>query len=262
MDKSEDNPQNKENNNLQEAQGNLLKWEESLFKTSPKDLYTFKKTEKICSAIHFVTNFFNDKEPIRTSLREKSIDLLSLSLSFIRNADLPLLLSSMSVRLIEIKSLLQTAYFSGLLSEMNFQVIKDELDNLLSIVESKRQNLFTLPVSFLEEGVPELFKEPIRQDKRQERESLTETQMSYNKPNRESKSTVSHNSVSNSSFISERGQKIMSILKDGKALNIRDFAESIEGCSEKTLQRELLKLVSQGKIIKTGERRWSKYSVR
>jgi len=59
-----------------------------------------------------------------------------------------------------------------------------------------------------------------------------------------------------------RQEIILSLLKKNKDLGIKDFATSISGCSEKTIQRELASLVSKGLITKTGEKRWSKYSLK
>lgn len=52
---------------------------------------------------------------------------------------------------------------------------------------------------------------------------------------------------------------IKSMLKSGVKLTIKDFAKNIKGCSEKTIQRELISMVSSGVLKKEGERRWSKY---
>ena len=56
-----------------------------------------------------------------------------------------------------------------------------------------------------------------------------------------------------------RREIILSMLKSGVKLTIKDFAKNIKDCSEKTIQRELLSLVSEGVLKKEGERRWSKY---
>jgi hypothetical protein len=39
-------------------------------------------------------------------------------------------------------------------------------------------------------------------------------------------------------------------------------AESLVSCSEKTLQRELVSMIQDGVLYKTGEKRWSKYSIK
>jgi hypothetical protein len=42
---------------------------------------------------------------------------------------------------------------------------------------------------------------------------------------------------------------------------IKDVSPLIEGCSEKTIQRELMSMVHNGTLKKIGEKRWSRYSL-
>ena len=56
-----------------------------------------------------------------------------------------------------------------------------------------------------------------------------------------------------------RHETILSLLNKKEGLGIKDFADQISGCSEKTIQRELLAMVESGIIRKEGDRRWSKY---
>lgn len=59
----------------------------------------------------------------------------------------------------------------------------------------------------------------------------------------------------------ERQTLILSTIKSKGESSIKDLTDVIKGCSEKTIQRELIALVSSGDLLKTGERRWSRYSV-
>lgn len=60
----------------------------------------------------------------------------------------------------------------------------------------------------------------------------------------------------------ERMQKIISVLrKHGNSATIRDFSAIIKGCSEKTIQRLLIEMVQGGVLKKSGNRRWSRYSI-
>lgn len=58
-----------------------------------------------------------------------------------------------------------------------------------------------------------------------------------------------------------RTDRIMSIIRDKGQVSIKDLSDAITDVSEKTIQRELLSLVEKGQISKTGERRWSRYSL-
>ncbi len=65
---------------------NLRIQDVSLFKDSPVLAYTYKKTEKIVSALYLVSDFLSDSEPIKWQLRSIGLDLLggSLNLSDIK----------------------------------------------------------------------------------------------------------------------------------------------------------------------------------
>lgn len=58
-----------------------------------------------------------------------------------------------------------------------------------------------------------------------------------------------------------RQSVIISLLKRKKEIMIKDVSPLISGCSEKTIQRELSAMVQAGILRKTGEKRWSKYSL-
>ncbi len=60
----------------------------------------------------------------------------------------------------------------------------------------------------------------------------------------------------------ERRSMIIEEIKIKGEVTIKDISEKIHGVSEKTIQRELLKLVEENVLKKEGERRWSKYSLR
>ncbi len=65
----------------------------------------------------------------------------------------------------------------------------------------------------------------------------------------------------NDQSVNERRVAILRYLEDKNNLTVKDFFPVIKGCSEKTIQRELLRLVAVGVLKKTGERRWSRYSL-
>jgi hypothetical protein len=259
----------------------LLNPEEVLFNSSPQDLYIYRKIEKISAAIHLITNFFDLKEPIRMSLREKSLALLSSSAALVKNSDLSNILNSLSFGLLEIKSLLHTSFISGLMSEMNLKIIQGEIDQLMIVIESKKQVFIRLPITYLHVAPLEPKSSASEAPQIQSAPAFNNNPISFpgssgalstNFPSNvseiqrsQSRLNISKGQISkgqkNSADHSDRTEKILSLLKDGRALTIKDFSDVIKGCSEKTLQRELLRLVAEGKIIKRGERRWSRYSL-
>lgn len=58
-----------------------------------------------------------------------------------------------------------------------------------------------------------------------------------------------------------RQEAILTLLKSKSNLTVKDVAQVVTDCSEKTIQRELISLVEKGLIKREGERRWSRYSL-
>lgn len=63
------------------------------------------------------------------------------------------------------------------------------------------------------------------------------------------------------SQLTDRSERIKTVLEAKPEATIKDIAEIITDVSEKTIQRELSSLIEKGQVIRQGERRWSKYSI-
>jgi hypothetical protein len=59
----------------------------------------------------------------------------------------------------------------------------------------------------------------------------------------------------------DRRKIILALIKQKPALTVKDITKSIPGVSEKTIQRELFAMVTDGVLTKKGDRRWSTYSL-
>lgn len=63
--------------------------------------------------------------------------------------------------------------------------------------------------------------------------------------------------------LEDKGQKrtltILEVVKNNDGVSIKDISKVVQGCSEKTIQRELGVLIEQGVVVRKGERRWSTY---
>ena len=59
----------------------------------------------------------------------------------------------------------------------------------------------------------------------------------------------------------ERKQQILTLLHQQNKAVIKDFSSVITGCSEKTIQRLIIEMVSAGVLKREGNRRWSRYSI-
>lgn len=57
----------------------------------------------------------------------------------------------------------------------------------------------------------------------------------------------------------ERAERILDYIRRQGSVSIKEIASTIKGCSEKTIQRELISLIQAGLVRRVGERRWSHY---
>jgi len=80
------------------------------------------------------------------------------------------------------------------------------------------------------------------------------------KQEKNNETKTSHTSKKNTKI--NRQNKILTIIKDKVSVGIKDIANEITECSEKTIQRELIAMLEDDLIVKEGERRWSMYSLK
>ena len=102
-------------------------------------LFLLKKTERVVAALYVVTGSFQDIEPLKWSIRESGTLLIKHVLSLkertvVHSQDF---LSDTHAEITRILSSLDLAHIADLLSPMNFSVLKDELEGLVNIIESK-----------------------------------------------------------------------------------------------------------------------------
>lgn len=208
--------------------------------------FVCKKTEKLASAVYLITNLFSDNEPMKWTLRKKVSDLMSFIISYkdIRQSDLPNFINITKTKVLDIVSLLEVAYLGGLVSRMNFSIIDQEFSNLITALNSAHKTDSSnsiIPTKFFDFERP--FHDQVNSPTNYEpKDSLTQRDSSAFKSN-------------------NRQNIILGLLKKKKELTIKDITGIIKDVSEKTIQRELISLISAGILIKTGERRWSKYSL-
>lgn len=221
--------------------------------------------EAISKAIYLVTDLLDPAEPLRNTLRKVSVELLD-------SVD-------KSVPLQTLHSLLRLAKDIYIVSEMNATLLISAIEKTQVVLLEKHEVAIApiLAGSLTEESstagqevvdvttmVPServaektvshqnsVVKPEIRQYEKQQvtvtRETTRERSMSVSVPALD---------------IGSRRKRILEVVRNKGQATINEFIESIQGCSSKTIQRELTSLVLSGTLKKTGERRWSKYSLK
>jgi len=232
--------------------------EVAIFKDSPVLVYLYKKTEKLVSALYMLSSFISDREPIKWQMREAGVSLLSQSLSLSDRASSERILSynNFISTVLKFISLLEVSYAGGVISEMNYEILRSEFESLIQDIESSGRWSDAKGLIFPEH----FFDIPKGQDSLSDRNSpLTETSVKTEPVFQRTLAKPQGHSIEGKN---DRSQKIIGLLKKKDGLGIKDFSIAISGCSEKTIQRELAGLVLKGLVTKEGEKRWSRYSLK
>lgn len=265
----------------------------AVFNRSKHFLFIYKKTEKLVTAVYMITNFIKDSEPLKWRIRERALELMSLNMSFntVSLSERKELLREYQAISIEIVSLTSIAYHSGLISEMNYTILKTEFESLVEVIErgeNRQANEETIIID------PDFFNAPISESshlpsapkampvqrqttttdnvlyKGQSNAQVDKSQFMSFKPQRpeikvkkDISTTTSFGRVTPAvDSKQDRKSIILSVLSNKDGLSVKDFVDAIKDVSEKTIQRELLAMVASGTIRKEGERRWSKYFIK
>lgn len=244
-----------------------------LFKGKGHYIYIHQKSQKLVTAIYLVTDFLKDSEPLKWKIREQGLGLLSKNLSLVNAfaSDKKIILDSVSSLCLEIVSMIEIAYVAGVVSPMNFSILKKEFMDLVSLIEAKENptNLgsnFVLSESFLkveETHFDEPKQVPVMEYKGQATKghyNVLNNNVSYT-PRVNSPKPQARPVFQDKEKKSDRQTVIIDVIKKKKEVTIKDVLSFITDCSEKTIQRELLLMVSNGVLKKVGERRWSRYSL-
>ncbi len=211
--------------------------------------YIFKKTEKISSAVFYIVNKRQDiplDNVVRADLERRAKDTHSVVLSLLNMGSdtaqygLKTLLHS----LVSLDSVLRLFAAMGGISEDNRIVISNEIDG---VQRSMRRYLGNQSFSLLDF---EQTHTPTKQRSvaaKSRAETLT------------SGATSQSHAGQPANYATDRQGQILSLLRDNDGVSIKDIHGVINDCSEKTIQRELLSLIENGKVRREGERRWSRY---
>ena len=225
-------------------------------------LFLIKKTEKIILATYILTDFIPKEETIKKSLKDNSHEALEGVCDFL-NSRIDRFDSVRKIKGSFIKLLTQynLAYVAGYISQMNSQLIKDEVSNLLRIIDDFERELE-------DEKLPDLKYTHFNVDVRNKRQYKSKNAVKdtnhvkdITNTNVLNKKTVFTEYKKTNTSSNDRDYRILDIIKDKGEVSIKDISDVILDCSEKTIQRTLNKMIKNGKVEKKGERRWARYSL-
>jgi DNA-binding HxlR family transcriptional regulator len=256
---------------------------------------SYTKTHKLITALYMVTDIIDKGEPIRNKLRTLGAEIVS----DMHNVDIGQNRSVViCTRIAETVSFLNIASAMNFISEMNCVILKKEFLELeISVQEYADMKPTWLEGFFEEAPLPNSpHPNPLLVKERGNSISKGHTRIGVQKGSTllkaikdmsdkmpapyeangfrsgsNTESTRTHDVFD--VLKKQRRDDILNIIKTiGGGATIKDIKDKIQNspeqasflvsCSEKTLQRELVSMVKDGVLNKTGEKRWSRYFVK
>ncbi len=225
------------------------------------DLYN--RTYRLVAAVFAVCGVMDESDQLKTKIKDLSLALISnaVNLKDIEFADADKLVGEIEKKSILLMSMLDIASIAGSISEMNGGILKEEFTVFL--VELQK---FSGQFKNQKEGsIKSILSSNDIVYSNNERQLDSQPRISGSIINIAKASQSLVNGVKNGTNGHKRKDTrratILEFIKGHGNASIKDIAPNIVGCSEKTIQRELLELIREGRIKKEGERRWRRYSV-
>ncbi|PIP55577.1 MAG: hypothetical protein CO183_02055 [Candidatus Zambryskibacteria bacterium CG_4_9_14_3_um_filter_42_9] len=217
------------------------------------------KPEKIASAIYLITSFFNDQEPLKWKLRTLASEFTSLTMSlndeFFKEREVLILEIKMLVT--KMTSLLSVAKNAGLISSTNHDLMQSEFGKYASVLGQSTNISDVLKIEHPRQNVVDQWAQSLASREKNEGNlpsiSLAKPNVVRQKPLKEFGAVLVKKT--------NRQSIIIGLLKRKREVMIKDITPLINGCSEKTIQRELSAMVRSGVLKKDGDKRWSRYSL-
>lgn len=269
----------REEKNLKDSQKDLIKDTSSMpVQYGFSAIVSYTKTNKLITALYMVTDVIEKDEPLRNKLRTLGTGIISDMNSVPTNA---------CVKISEIISFLDIALTMNIMSEMNFNILRKEFSQLDKAIKesfgdvenNKKINLSEFLGEDENKGHYENSSAHFSISKRSNIGQYSSTSIGVQKGSTllkalsgisSSSKSVSDNKINTpktenfDQLKKQRRNEISSLIKKSSSgVTITDIKNdaygSLVSCSEKTLQRELISMVKDGVLNKTGEKRWSKY---
>ncbi len=229
----------------------------------------YNKSYRLVAAIFAISNLMDKEENLRDKIKNSSLNLMSLSVDLkdTNFADGRKLLAEVEKNSLLLMSMLNIASMSGLISKMNGEVVMKEFESFISEIREFAgkleggKNISVKNILSDQTNLGSGIREP-----NQEEVVLNEGGVAKNNfYQNQSVGALNENKkdlgVGNGHKRKDlRRSTIFEFIKVHPSVSIKDIVPNIVGCSEKTVQRELISLINEGRIKKVGERRWSKYS--
>jgi len=221
----------------------------------------FKKIEKIVSVVFYILSFTDTKDRnnnLSETLQQKSFKLHELSLETLQSLPDTVTDKLLQVRhqLVALDSTVRVAEAARMIATDLAQLVVEQIDS----VQRHLSNHYLQNTSI---SIKELHTVAITTDTSANGSSAKKATAPRR---RQQRVQVPAGDISSDAYmvysqLTDRAERIKTVLEAKPQATIKDVAEIITDVSEKTIQRELNSLIEKGQVVREGERRWSRYSV-
>jgi hypothetical protein len=244
-------------------------------KTAISPLVT--KAEKVVSALYMVVSYIDQSDPIVSSLKHAGLSLLESLYESKTDGYRTGTSGNFGQTYQALTSLIRIAKVSEIMSAMNADILLRNLAHLEQEKIEEENKTFVLPQDFFETAI-----DTVRIEKQVERpvlqERISHAPTLLEKREHERISPAPYESIKKEfttphtreistgkkldlALKLSRRNTLLKLTKDKGSVSIKECVSVINDCSEKTIQRELTALVDQKILKKTGDKRWSRYSL-
>ncbi len=221
----------------------------------------YKRSERIAAVLYLLTRDVHETEPLKSFVRERAQRLVTLSVSIKDTLQHEFVAERERFESVvrELVTSLRLLVVGGYVSQQNADITIEALSEVLTLL------IQGVGSAAAERGA--LSKNHfLPQESVTLREAHNTISVLKNARRKGSipqeggmRNVVSQTSVTVGGAHADRRELILAVLKKSGPLGIKDIAGYMTDCSEKTVQRELAALVTQGQVLKSGEKRWSRY---
>ena len=253
----------------------------------------YPKTDKLITALYMVTDIIDKDEPLRNKLRTLGTEIIS-DMRSLEESRAGHMASVILGKVGDIVSFLDIAGTMNIVSGMNCDILRKEFFKLKQSITDSIPKVEILNkkidiAELFEDGIPPLLNEegagggnslittsPFGHSSSTRRRGVSKghhSSLGVQKAGTLMKAIKGISGAHNFDLLKkQRREDILNIIKIlGGNATIKDIKDkvhtlpgqvgSLDSHSEKTLQRELVSMVGDGVLKKSGEKRWSRYSV-
>lgn len=213
------------------------------------------------AALYLLTNHIPSGEGARVDLRSHANELLAQVLTLKDDMRSPqsLAVQRVTTTIRHLISLVRVLTISGYVSIANAETMVAALDDLGNFLVSSQRSILSENITINRDELMDVGEATTRTRVVQAIKDTREVSVITDTHVVKDVSATSVRSAAGGTNV--RVQNILDVLRTGGNLGIKDIVANLPEYSEKMIQRELLVLVRDGKVKKSGLKRWSRYSV-